>query len=191
MIDKFIRSAETPMNSIKELVRIMSFIVCFTGCAAVGVFPTSNPDKKLQNAYSMATQGRYLRATQFTEEALEIYKSKDDKINEARSHSMLGDFYRDGTGRGFPDYAKSIEHYGKAAEIQRSLKRPKWESFNLYAQAGVKNIQGEKKAACKTLREAEEVYSRAPNKDQKTESFEKAGYFDLDRFDFLKKKFGC
>ena len=162
-----------------------------TGCAAVGVFPTSDPNKKLQDAYKMTRQGRFLRAKQFTEEALDIYKSKNDWFNEARSHSMLGDIYRDGKGNGFPNYVESIKHYGSAAEIHRTLNKPKWESFNLYAQAGVMSIQGNKKLACNTLHKSEEVYSKSPQKEEKTESFEKAGYFSLDRFDSLKKSFGC
>ena len=73
---------------------VFSTVLFLTGCAAVGVFPTSNPEKKLGNAYAMIKQGRYLRAKQFSEEALEIYKKNDDKLGMARSHSILGDILR-------------------------------------------------------------------------------------------------
>ena len=59
------------ITKMKLMILVLSAVV--TGCAAVGVLPTTDPQTKIQDAYEMMNQGLSLRAIQFATEALSIY----------------------------------------------------------------------------------------------------------------------
>ena len=161
------------------------------GCAAVGVLPTSDPGRKLGDANAMMAQGRALRARQFAAEAFAIYQNKGDAAGQARAHSVLGDVNRDGEGAGFPNLSEARAQFGAAAELYEGLGWRKWEAFNLYALAGVQQIEGDRPGSCVTLARSKAVYYGAPDAAKATESFEKAGAFTIDRYADLEARFGC
>jgi tetratricopeptide (TPR) repeat protein len=166
-------------------------IFLLSGCAAVGVLPTSDPATKIRDAYDMMNQNRGEMAKKFATEALAIYENKNDLDGAARAHSVLGDINRDARGPGLPDYSEAENHFTKAAEIYEKLNKPKWQAFNVYAFAGVQKIEGKIDPACRSLARAKSIYKKAPNHQSATEPFEKGGAFSYSSFSSLEKAFAC
>lgn len=174
------------------LIGILSFN--FLGCAAALVMETSDPAAKLSDAYALIDRGRSLPAKKLIEESRSIYQERKDDMNLARSHSALGDLYRNGKTQGdlrLPDHALAIENYKIAADIYTRLKEPKWAALNLWPVAISQRAQGDLKNACATLKQAAKEYKGAPNAEQATEPFEKAGAFSAKKIETELKAFGC
>jgi hypothetical protein len=68
------------------LISVFALTIIFSGCAAMLVPETKNPDEKLSWAYSLILNGRPLPAEKLIKEAVEIY-SKDNNL------AMLGYSY--------------------------------------------------------------------------------------------------
>lgn len=159
-----------------------ALVLALTGCAAALVPATSDPNKKLADAYYLLDRGRTLPAKKLMEESLAIWQERKDQMNTARAHSALGDLYRNGRTQGdlkLPNHALAIENYKSATDIYKSLKEPKWAALNLWPQAVSFHELGDLKSACAALSEARKLYKAAPDADKATETFEKAGAFSL------------
>lgn len=170
---------------------VLFSLFMLVGCAAVGLITTTDPAQKLNDANELASHGRFPMAQKIAKEAMAIYEEKNDQAGMARTHSVLGDLNRDGNGPGFPNYPLSVEHFSEAAKIYNSVGKLKWQAFNLYAVAGVQNIQKRKKESCQTLLKSKQIYTDAPEANKLTENFEKAGIFSLKAFPGIEKAFGC
>ncbi len=71
------------------------FSVLLTGCAAMGVPATGNPDKKVANAYTLFDeQQRPLPAERLIREAIDIYRETGDELGLAEAYRAYGFFFR-------------------------------------------------------------------------------------------------
>lgn len=157
----------------------------------MGVLPTSDPVKKIRDAYALMGRGRALRANQFASEALSVFESQNDLDGMARAHSVLGDINRDGHARDLPNYPEAKAQFTKAAEFYQKLNRPKWQAFNVYAVAGIQSNEGNSSEARDSLAQSKNIYSQSPDATLLPESFEKGGAFSFSSFPDLEKSFNC
>jgi tetratricopeptide (TPR) repeat protein len=147
--------------------------VSLFGCSAAGVPYTSDPWKKLDNAYILAGSGRFLPADNLSNEALETFQNSEDKAGQAEAYHYRGSLYK---GKAYqkhkellkrhnipyddddPTYSASIAYYHKAIEIYYQMKdltgvaKSKFEMGNAYGLAG--NIEKQ----CSSFREGLQDY---------------------------------
>jgi hypothetical protein len=175
-------------------IALVGFFLLMTGCAAALVPETPEPGKKLANAYFLIDQGRSLPAQKLIGEALAIYTGRHDDLGMARAYSAFGDLYRNGRTEGpltLPDQPKAVENYRSAIQIYEKLKMPKWAALNLWGVAVSQHAHGEFKETCQSLKKAKEIYSSAPDANEKNEPFEKAGAFNQDVLAREQATFKC
>lgn len=124
-----------PVPNIKVSVSALILGVIFLGCAAMGVPATSDPDKKIGDAYMLFDrQQRPLPAERLIREAIEIYQEKNNDLGLAEAYRAYGFFFRSGAlakwhkhyeSDGFMEegatyanrHEKSIEYFEKSAAI--------------------------------------------------------------------------
>jgi len=130
------------MRNIRFCVELSGFLF-LVGCAAMGVFATSNPDVKLSDAeYLYMNKGRPLPAERLIFEAIEIYQKQNDSQGLGHAYRAYGDLLRspivatkyDKIYReyGFRDktvtfenrVAKSKEYYTKSLEYYQAAETP-------------------------------------------------------------------
>jgi tetratricopeptide (TPR) repeat protein len=123
------------------LILIVVIGVIASGCAAMGVLETSDPDKKLGNAYMLFDeQQRPLPAERLIRESIEIYREKNDDLGLAQAYRAYGFFFRSAAiekwsnfyqKNGFMEksatyvnrHDKSIEYFEKSASIFEKHKK--------------------------------------------------------------------
>lgn len=184
---------EDNLSNIATLLLGILFLN-LVGCAAALVPATSDPNKKLDDAYFLIDNGRSLPARKLIGEALEIWQSRKDDMNVARAHSAFGDLYRNGRAQGkltLPDYPLAVQNYERAVDAYTRMERPKWVALNLWPIAASYQAQGNNKAACEILKKALQVYKGAPNSQEATEPFEKAGAFSVKTIEQELQSFKC
>ncbi len=136
-----------------------------SGCLAVGVPYTSDPNKKLAYAFQLIHDGRSLPAERLIAEAFETFKANGDQRGMADAYRLYGFFYRSGgvqrheeiyRERGFRDKtvtfdnrdAKSLESFLKAKDIYTDYKDYA-NLTNTYLNIGYTyELMYNKKAAC-------------------------------------------
>lgn len=110
---------------------IAVIVIVISGCAAMGVPLTSNPQTKIKYAYSlMHEQNRPLPAEPLIWEAIDIYKKRKDNYGLAHAYRAYGYFLiskavKNWGYREFEDktvtfdnrYDKAIEYWNKALEL--------------------------------------------------------------------------
>jgi len=118
-----------------SLYIILVITLLFSGCASVGVPCTANPEKKLYYAESLFNDlDRPLPAQSLIEEAIEMYRKRNDLLGLAIAYQTYGDFLQSPTvGRwskmDFSDetithdnrYRKALEYYEKSLKIAKSI----------------------------------------------------------------------
>ncbi|MEJ2452138.1 MAG: hypothetical protein P8047_15995 [Gammaproteobacteria bacterium] len=92
---------------MKKLTLII--ILLCSGCTGVGFVATSDPGKKLQQAYALIAQDRAVMAEDVIKQAMNIYKEKNDKLGMAEAYHAFGNLYM------------SKSYHGKNAETFKSL----------------------------------------------------------------------
>ena len=108
-----------------------SIMAGLLGCSAAGVVYTSDPYKKLNNAYALMNQGRPIPAERSAKEALASYAESNNKAGVAESHIFFGQLYKHKSYELFDTSArqineessrdKSIYHSQKAVDIYTDL----------------------------------------------------------------------
>ena len=98
------------MNYYKGIV-LLIFFTSLLGCAAAGVVYTSDPYKKIDNAYSLMRQGRAIPAERLGKEALADFTKSSDKFGIAEAHLFFGQFYKHKTYRAYASYYKDGNEY--------------------------------------------------------------------------------
>ena len=123
--------------SLTKFKRILCLIlsIFLLGCAAVGVPWTPDPARKLTGAQSLFQDlNRPLPAQNLIEEAIEIYKKRNDKLGLAIAYQTYGDFLQspvvgqwskmdffDKTVTQDNRYQKALEYYQKALDIAENI----------------------------------------------------------------------
>jgi tetratricopeptide (TPR) repeat protein len=133
-----------------------------TGCAAFGVPYTSDPGKKLRDAYMlMDDQCRPLAAERLIGEALDSYRTNGDELGMAEAYHTFGNLYKfncyhtkwekqllETTGTHEKAYERSRENFQKAAELYEKHKDFMGVSQSYFGIGNVYGIQGDKQRAC-------------------------------------------
>jgi hypothetical protein len=114
------------MQGCKVLVLCLGLCI-LSGCLAVGVPYTSDPNQKLADASWLIHKSRPLPAERLIFEALETFKANGDKRGMAEAYRLYGTLLREFVykWRDYYDktvtldnrYAKSIEYFEKVKDI--------------------------------------------------------------------------
>jgi len=103
---------------------IIGLVTLLVGCAGIGVKNSPNPDRKLNQAYGAMNQGRFVPARRLISEAIEIFKTKNNKKGMAHGYTAYGVLYKwdpktfNGKVIGASyDLEKSKEYFKKAIAI--------------------------------------------------------------------------
>lgn len=190
---------------------VLLFTIMVTGCSAVGVPATFNPEKKLKYAEMLFNDnGRPLPAEPLIFEAIGIYKKGNDEVGLANAYqtyayflqsSILRNYEKDYRKHGFMDqtvtfdnrYEKALEYWIKSFKLfERNVRYA--ESSNTYYNIGRLQfmIFNNKEAACKNYSKSIASHNRYIKKypdatvelDPRFDSFE--GYINA-----LRNEVGC
>lgn len=156
-----------------------TIIVCLSalilGCAAAGVPNTSDPNKKLSNAYYlMNSEGRALPAENLGLEALADFKAANDMYGVAEAEHFLGTFYKSGVYRAYSDFykkhdeydptaTKSIFHFNNAIQAFKKDGDYWGVSKSTFALGNSYATDNDLDNACKNYRKALEIYKSDKN----------------------------
>jgi len=129
------------MFNIKTSNLTLVISVVLSGCAAMGVPATSDPDKKIRYAYVLFDeQQRPLPAERLIREAIVLYLEKNNDLGLAEAYRAYGFFYRSAAlekwhkhykANGFLEagatyanrYEKSIAYFEKSAAILKKYNK--------------------------------------------------------------------
>lgn len=83
------------MLTAKAFVSALALGIIFSGCAAIGVPATNDPDKKIGYAYSysIGSKGRCRRSA-LIREAIAIHQEKNNDLGLAEAYRAYGFFFR-------------------------------------------------------------------------------------------------
>jgi hypothetical protein len=107
-------------------LRILFCLAFFlSGCSAMGVVETNDPNEKLIQASHLMANGRPIPAERIALEALQIFQGKQDAMGLGEANLFLGQFYKAKSGWGnvnkdeFLD--KSIEYINSSIDSFLSI----------------------------------------------------------------------
>lgn len=197
--------------SFRAFLVVLSFTIMITGCAAVGVPVTLNPEKKLRYAESLFNDsGRPFPAEPLIFEAIEIYRDNNDEVGLADAYQTyayflqsqsLSSFEKDYQKYGFMDktivydnrYEKALEYWLKSLRLFERNSRNA-DASNIYYNIGRLQFMvfDDKKAACenydKSISSHNKHMEEYPNEtvvlDPRFDTFEE--YINA-----LKEEVGC
>lgn len=127
---------------------VVTIALATTGCSAVGVPESSNPNTKLNQAVELQKLGRFVPAQHLIQEALEISEQRSDQAGIAEAYRQFGLFYRApipkdryvllrddfaGTTNGIESrYLKAMEYFERSLAILKKQERHDAESNAYY-----------------------------------------------------------
>jgi len=94
---------------MRNIIIILS-VIYLSACAAAGVTYTSDPYKKISNAYQMVQMNRYIPAERFAKEALKEFIKTNDKFGQGEAYTALGGLYK----QMFKNQTKAIKNFKNA-----------------------------------------------------------------------------
>jgi tetratricopeptide (TPR) repeat protein len=151
-------------------------VLWLAGCAAAFVPATSDPQEKLNWAGGLVHMGsRPLAAERLIQEAITIYKQRDDEVGLAGAYRVYASFFTspaieqwrkwyakhrflDKTATVDDRYAKSIEYFQKAAAIYTQHNRTDWLTYVNLNMGLTYEQMGDRDAACRAFERSEENY---------------------------------
>lgn len=146
------------------------FIIMFliSGCDAALVPHTSDPGQKICNAYEMMeSQGRFIPAKRFIEDAEKIYKEEGNKEGLAETYHTFGNLYKHGhVGKlenKYRDYDLSRQYFQRAYDLYNELGDDMGRAKCLLGIA--QTLQNDKIKECEYLKKSLEVYYEGKKKN--------------------------
>jgi tetratricopeptide (TPR) repeat protein len=151
-------------------------VLWLAGCAAAFVPATSDPQEKLNWAGGLVHMGsRPLLAERLIQEAITIYKQRNDEVGLAGAYRVYASFFASPAiekwrkwyaKHGFLDktatvddrYAKSIEYFQKAAAIYTRHNRTDWLTYVNLNMGLTYEQMGDRDSACRAFEISEENY---------------------------------
>ena len=200
---------------IVELQKVLILILCIliSGCAAMGVPYTSNPDTKLQYAASLLEDWgplhRPLPAEPLIWEAIEIYKKKGNELGLAEGYKIYAFFlYSEAVENwekhyrksGFMDKTatfdnrrqKALEYYEMAKNIY--IKNNKYDrATGIYFVIGTMHLyEKRKEEACDAYNKSWESHLRFREDDPEATVKMPSGFANFEEYmEAVKKEAGC
>lgn len=132
---------------MKKIFFLLVFIMGISGCTAIGVPITSNPNNKLDYAINLLKIDRPLPAESLIQEAVHIYKKQGDELGLANAYRIYALFLQSkavenwGTGyrqRGFMDGTVNFDGRNKKAIEYFEMAKIIYERYSSYD--GLTNI---------------------------------------------------
>jgi tetratricopeptide (TPR) repeat protein len=160
---------------MKQLL-ISAILFLTIGCAGIGLMATSNPDKKIQQAYQMMNRDRALMAEDLIRQAMDIYEKEDNTLGIAEAYHTYGLLYKDRVyhgksaatfkkfGRYDGTYMKSVNNFLKAKEYYEKAHNEVGVVKSLTGAGSAYILRNEDIKACQYYKEALSRY-RAGKKD--------------------------
>jgi tetratricopeptide (TPR) repeat protein len=156
------------MKKVKNLVIAVAAVALLSSCSAMLVPATSDPGKKIENAYILFDeQQRPLPAEQLIKESVDTYKQENNEMGLAEAYRAYGFFFRSSAVEkwrkhyetdGFLDktatysnrYDKSIEYFDQSARL--FAKNGKYDKVtNVYLKMGFTyEFAGRNEKACES-----------------------------------------
>ncbi len=150
-------------------------LVLIAGCSAALVPYTSDPGKKIDQAYALTSEGRAIPAERLGKEALAEFERKQNVFGQAEAHHFLGAFYKSAAYREykkyFSEYAGAYDptqktsriHFEKAAMLFRQDGDLWGESKSLFEVANTYQVDGDSNTACMFYNRALRSYESKEN----------------------------
>jgi len=198
------------MGILRFLVTALLLMGVIGACAAMGVPATSDPARKLGDAYELIQyQGRPLPAERLIRESIVIYEKNNDEMGLAAAYRMNGIFFASAAverlkktyeGHGFLEksasfetrYDKSIEFLNKAESIV--LKHNDYNKLsNIYLNKGIAyEAAGKNENACKAYQTSLDNNRRYKAENPEAELMLPNGYENYDQYIVDNtKRLGC
>lgn len=161
---------------MKKNIFKLTIFLCLSGCSAVGVISTNDPNEKIGQAYYLLDNGRPLPAKKLFEEVIKIGEEKQDMKIVARGFDGLGDLYKVPVQYGvqkqnLTDYEKSVSNYEIAAKIHTKLGYSKKASTSLFGAAWSSYKNGDIVKSCKLFTESAKSFSTKAVHNDDVEGF--------------------
>lgn len=162
-------------GEIMKKFAVILILLC-SGCTGVGLVATSDPGKKLQQAYALIAQDRAVLAEDVIRQAMSIYKERNDKLGMAEAYHAYGNLYmsksyHDKNAETFKKlgtydgtYQNSINNFKQAIKLFESSKS---EVGVVKSMVGIGNAYIEKKEPSKACKYYVQALSRY-NTDKKS-----------------------
>ena len=168
-----------------------------SGCSAIGVISSSDPEIKINQAYALLDHGRAFPAKRLFDEVIEIARKKNDKPLEARGIVGLADIYKTkaygAMKENLTNYKLSVRKYNEAATLLTDIGYNK-RATTAYLGAGwASSLDNDKPKACEYYQKSELAYQKPsanaqdimnPQLDNKEQPF-------LKNLEVYKAKAGC
>jgi len=169
-----------------KTLKTLCVLLCLSGCSAAMVMESSDPEVKLHQAMQLVYElHRAIPAKRLMEEAIDIYKQRQDKNNLAAAYMIYGymldsNEYREYAGyfqqldADYPDSNNekydptsktSIKYFEKALQLYNETDYPqgRWQAYLHLAEKYVYN--GEKTKTCKSYDMSVRDYAEALRRD--------------------------
>lgn len=198
------------MKKFRLILLGVLLTACLCSCAAMFVPYTSDPAKKLANAYDLTVnQGRPLPAEPLIQEAIESYQKDSNEMMLANAYWTYGVFLTSDSvksfqGRyetyGFIDktvtyatrHEKAIEYFDKAEAIYLKLKLDDRIGNIFYNKAMVYERIGNKAKACESYKVSLEYHLKAKASDPEAKFFLSQGDQSFEQYiDAMLKDLKC
>lgn len=121
---------------------------------------TNDPNKKLNQAAHLFSEGRSLAALKLIKEAQEIFQKENNVPGLIKTNLALADVYKTSINEkhNLPDLAKAAQSYEKAADLYNSQKFYHHETLYLMFAGVLHGYSGDNIMACSTLNEAMKAF---------------------------------
>jgi len=181
-------------------------VVALTGCAAVGVTQTNDPERKLIDAGHLLDQGRALPSERLIHEAIETYRTLDDAHNLGYAYGLYAELLQSNAVNkaelaflrsGFRDpsvnmanrFEKSIHYTRMAIEqytraVERHTREEKYGALtNAHFQlAWLHERLLDKAKACSHFQKTKEAYALNKQKNPQAKPYTPKGYRSISDF---------
>ena len=165
---------------------------------------TSDPNRKLAQAYSLMAHQRFLPAERLIREALDIYTKQGDEVGMAEAHHAFGNFYKNelyhtkfaatykwlGTYDG--TYMKSIDNFATAKRLFEKNQNDVGVTKSLVGLGNAYSVRGEKDKACENYNAALRSWEAARARDPSVRAPILTQYRDAEELiNAFRQKEGC
>lgn len=159
------------MRKLKTLFVLI--VLLLLGCSAAMVPYTSDPSKKLDQAYALMDAGRPLPAENLIDEALAIYQKEGNEIGMAEAYHAYGNLYKTNVYYTFPRVSErrvktkeeAVGYFQKALDLYVKNNDYIGVAKCQFGMGQVYWVVGKKTEACTTLDESLASYNKAKERD--------------------------
>lgn len=153
---------------------IIILLALIAGCSGVGHVATSDPNRKIGQAYSLMSQDRLLLAEDMIRQALASFESAGDQLGMAEAYNAYGNLYKNdlyingrwkakfkelGTYDG--TYMKSIESFSKCRDLFKQIQDGSGEAKCLLGAGNAYGLRGDNIKECEYYKRALSTYNNA------------------------------